>query len=256
MNSMLFNEDGYKKYFVFLFIFLLIIIVSIIFILVNKKRYYFFVNESSTIVKDGFNYKQVKNIDNKYLNDEYSVYSDGKVYKNVTVKFDSNVWYYFDKDYNDLDLNKVSLLYTSSFDKLKVANYDVSYYEEADDSILSEVLGDKKISDYKDSVIKSSFDIAGDGSIETIYTISDLDLSDSNGFGSFIFLVRDNKIIKIIEKSASESFLVQNIVDIDGDGKYEIIVSKGTNDVVTFDTTIKIYSINKSRVKCIMNCKK
>lgn len=255
MDNGLFNENGYKKQLFFLLFIFIFLVIFIMFILSKKHNSYLFINESSILTKSAFGYKQVKNFDDKFLDEKYNVYSDSGLHKNITIKRNSNSWYYFNKNYKDLELTNVSLAYTSNFKGLKVADYDVSYYDDGDDDILNEVLSGEDISNYEKSVIKSSFDLDNDGVLETIYTINDFDLTDSEGNYSFIFLVREGKLVNIIDKDSDDSFLVQNIVDIDGDGKYEIIVSKGTNDVVTFDTCIKMYSINKKNFKCILDCK-
>lgn len=255
MDNGLFNENGYKNY-IYLGVFIIfLLIVFLFFLFRGGKDSYLIVNESTIIKKEGFKYKQINSLDTKILNGNFNVYSDGEFYKDVVIKNKSNEWYYFDKDYNDLDLNKVSLAYTKTFDGLKEASYDVSFYDENDDEVLSEVLKVDDISAYKNSIIKSSFDIDNDGVVETIYTINNFSLNDSDGNFSFIFLSRNGKLVKIIDKDSNDSFLVQNIVDIDGNGKYELLVSKGTNDVVTYDTCMKIYSINKNKSKCILDCK-
>ena len=254
MDNGLFNENGYKKQIVFGFLIIVVFVVFISIIIVNKKNSYLIVNESSIIMKSTFGYKQIEKFDDDILNGNFNVYN-GSMHKNITIKRDSYSWYYFNKNYKDLELNNVSLAYTGNFKGLKVADYDVSYYDDSDDEILNEVLKGEDISNYEKSVIKSSFDLDGDGKLETIYTISDFNLSDSDGSSAFIFLARDGKLVKIIDKDLNNSFLVQNIVDIDGNGKYEVIVSKGTNDVVNFDTCIKMYSINKNNSKCILDCK-
>ena len=255
MDNGLFNENGYKNY-IYLGVFIIfLLIVFLFFLFRGSKGSYLIINESTIIKKDRFNYKQVNSLDTKILNGKFNVYSDGELYKDVTIKNKSNEWYYFDKDYNDLDLKKVSLAYSKSLDSLKEANYDVSFYDENDDEVLNEVLEGEDISAYKNSVIKSSFDIDGDGVVETIYTINNFGLTNSDGNFSFIILSRNGKLVKIIDKDLNDSFLVQNIVDIDGNGKYELLVSKGTNDVVTYDTCMKIYSINKNNSKCILDCK-
>lgn len=254
MNNGLFNENGYKKY-IYLGVFSIFLLIVFLFFLFSGKDSYLIINESTIIKKDGFNYKQLNSFKKRISDGKFNVYSDGELYENVDIKNKSNEWYYFDKDYNDLDLKKVSLAYSKSLNKLKEANYDVSFYDESDDVVLNEVLKGENISNYKDSVIKSIFDLDGDGTVETIYTINDFALSDSNGSSAYIFLVRNNKLVKVIENDKNQSFLVQNIVDIDGDGKYELFVSKGTNDVVTYDTCMKIYTINKNNSKCILDCK-
>ena len=251
MDNVFFREYGYKKQ-IFIVLGLIFVFIAFALFFLNKKNEYLIINESSLIVKKGSKYYQIKKFDDSILNKKYNVYSDNKLYKNLLIKRNSSNWYYFNDDYKDMQLNLVSLAFTDKFGDLKSADYNASYYEDDDEVILNEVFGDKNNDDFKNSLIKSSFDLDGDGIAESIYTVNENNLG--NSFSS-IFLVRNDKLVKIIDEDDKSAFLVQSIVDLDGDGKYEIIVSKGSADVVTFDTCIQIYSINKDKIKKIMDCK-
>lgn len=251
MKDAFFNDDGYRKYFFGFLIVVVFLIILLVFIF-NKKTSYLIINESSIIAKKGSKISQLDYVNDKMFEDKYNVFSDGNVYEDVTIKNESLVWYYFDDNYKDLGLTKVSAAYSKEFGKIKVADYDVSYYDESDNDIIKGVIGDKDISEFKNSIIKSSYDLDGDGVVETVYTMNNLNLADSNGDYSYIFLVKNNELVNIIETDSKDSFLIQNIIDLNGDGKFEIIFSKGTNDVVTLDTCIKIYSVKKN--KYLLNC--
>lgn len=249
MSDVLFNENGYKKYIVFFLFLIFIFIILIYFVFFRSSNKYMIINESSIITKTALGYKQIKNFDNRLLRKKYNVYSDGDLYENVSIKRDSYMWYYFNDNYEDLELNKVSFAYTNNFKGVSAADYDVSYYSDEDDEIIKSIIGEKDVSDYKDTVIKSSFDLDNDGTDEIIYTMNDLNVSDNEGL-ALIFIVKNGKVFKKLGSDSKDAFLVQNIIDIDGNGKYEIFVSKGTNDVVTFDTCMQIYSMNKRILNC------
>ena len=77
-----------------------------------------------------------------------------------------------------------------------------------------------------------------------------------SGGGNFssIFLVEGDSFAYKLDSDTKSPFLVRNIIDLDGNGKYEIIVSKGTVDVATFDTCYQIYSISGGKIKKIKDC--
>lgn len=241
MNKALFNESGYKKYFILFIVLVLFLIFLIILFVNNNSDGYIIINESCVLEKKGSKYVQLNKLNNDVLKGKFNVYNGLNLTKDVTIKYEGNSWYYFDNNYSDLKYNKVSLAYSNDIENIKKANYDVSYYEESDDKFLGDFSDDAR-----KNTIKSSFDLDGDGKLETIYTVI-------NGNKSSIFLIRDDTFVKLLEES-SNVYYVQNIVDLDGNGKYEVIVSKGTEDFATFDTCFQIYSINGNQIKKIKDC--
>ncbi len=256
MDKSLFNDNGYKKQIItFAVIFLFIILLIIVLIFNNNKDDYIIINKSLVLTKNGFKYNQIKKLDDNFFDREYNVYSNGKLYTQISIKVKDNIWYYFDKDYNDLNLNMVPVAYTDKFKKLKVADFDYNYYDTSDDNYISKVIGNRDITNFKDSLSKSSFDLDGDGMLEHIYTITNVSLSgDKSGNYSSIFLVKGDTFIGELSKDHKSPYLVQGIMDLDGDGKYEVIVSKGTIDGATFDTCYQIYSIKGKKIKLIKDC--
>lgn len=246
------NGIDVKKIFaLFLFVFLLIgIIIYNMF-----PRGYMIIGESLILTKKGNKWVQIKNVNKEVLDKKYSVYSSLGKSDNVILNYTDDSFYYLNKDYKDLGLKNVYVSYTKDFKGVKPADYSVDFYNENDNTILNEILKDKNIDDFKISIIKSSYDLDKDGKLETIYTLSNesIDFNAEEKY-STIFLVKDNKVIGKLDKDTSEPYLVQGIVDINGDNKYEVIVSKGTIDVATFDTCFQIYSIKNNKIKRIKDC--
>ena len=251
------NGIGIGKIFLFFLILLLIILYLFFLISGMNSNDFLIVNESLILTKRGSKWKTVESINDNILDKSYNVYTSNGEYENVIISYDSdtNNWYYMNKNYNDLNLNKVQFAYTKKFKGVKRANYDVSYYDDGDYEILKDILKDKDIDDFKKSVIKSSFDFDGDGFLESIYTLTNESLYEGHEDKySYIFLVRNGKLIKLLDDDTSKPYIVRNIIDIDKDGKYEVIVSKGDVDVSTFDSCFQIYKINGNKVKRIMDC--
>lgn len=241
MNKGLFNESGYRNYFIIFGVLIIFIIFLIYLFVSNISKGYIIINEACILEKKGSKYVQINKLNNDVLNGKFNVYNESDLTKNVTIKYEGNSWYYFNDDYSDLNYNKVSLAYSDSIKNVKQAEYDVSYYDDSDDRYLKDF--DESV---RKNLIKSSYDLDGDGKLETIYTVI-------NGNKSAIFLVRDNSFVNYLDDSG-KVYYVQNIVDLDDDGKYEVVVSKGTEDVATFDTCFQIYSIVGNNIKKIKDC--
>lgn len=234
---------------IFIFLLLLFIIFGI------KSGGYMIINENLILTKKGKEWSQIKKINDSLFKKEYSVYSSKGKTDGVTINYSNNNFYYYDNMYKDLNLNKVSVAYTKEFKNIKVADYDVSFYDNSDDLYMQEVLKDRDISNFKNSVIKSSFDLDSDGISENIYTMTNMSLAGENEKNySSIFLVKNDKVIDVLDDDSSQPYLVQNIIDLDGDGKYEVVVSKGTIDNPTFSTCGQIYKISGSKIKRIKDC--
>lgn len=247
------KENGINLKLVFgIFIFFIFLIIFII--VYSKPSGYLIVDESLIFTKKYGKWSQISSLNKDILSKNYSVYSSAGKTNNVLLNYSSNEWYYYDKDYTDLSLKKVQVAFTKEFKKLKVAKYDFAFYDDNDDSFINEVIGDKSINDFKNSVIKSSFDLDNDGTIETIYTITNQGLENTKGSFSSIFLVKGDSFVGMLDSDTKEPYLVKNIIDLDGNGKYEVIVSKGTTDVATFDTCSQIYSISGTKISKIKDC--
>ena len=253
------RDNGISLSKILMFFLVLFLIIFGLYFLISdmNNNDFLIVNENLILTKSGSKWKQIDTLDDNILDKTYHVRTLDNDYDDVIVSYDadSNSWYYMNKNYNDLNLKKVQLAYTKKFKGVKRADYDVSYYDESDDDILSDVLKDKAIDDFKKSVVKRSFDIDGDGTLETIYTLTNESLVESPGKKySYIFLVKGDSLVKMLDDDTSTPYIVRNIIDIDNDGKYEVIVSKGDVDVSTFNSCYQIYKINGDKVKRIMDC--
>lgn len=250
------NGIGLNKILSFFLIVFLVVGGGIYLFIANRPKGYLIVNEKLILTKRMNNWETVKKISNDILDKKYHVVNYAGEYDGVTISYraDSNSWYYMDKDYSDLNLKMVRAAYTDDFKGIKVANYSVSYYDESDDEILNGILPNI-VRKNGWSVIKSEFDLDGNGVKEIIYTVNNATLTDGNGkIKSYIFLVRNGSVVKMLDDDTSKPYLVRNIIDIDKDGKYEVIVSKGDIDVSTFDSCYQIYKIKGNNIKRILDC--
>lgn len=248
------RDNGINLRMIFIVFIVLVLSLIAIIVFISPSGGYLIVNESLILTNKRGRWSQISSLNKDVLSKKYSVYSSTGKTSNVSLNYSSNEWYYYDENYTDLSLKKVQAAYTKEFKKLKVAKYDVDFYNDNDDVYLKKIIGNKKIDTFKNSVIKSSYDLDNDGIIETIYTITNQSLESGGGNFSSIFLVEGDSFAYKLDSDTKSPFLVRNIIDLDGNGKYEIIVSKGTVDVATFDTCYQIYSISGGKIKKIKDC--
>lgn len=235
----------------------LVVFAAFCFIYTRPPKDYIIVGESAILAKTRGKWVQIKKINNNILSSKYTVVSDSTIKDNVQINYsnDSNFWLYMDNQYNDLELKHVKLAYTDKFKNVKNADYQISYYTHDDESILSSALGDKDISNFENSIMRYSFDLDGDGKIESIYTLTDKTLAGyRRGKYSSMFLARDGKFVKTFSDDTSRTYKVVGIVDIDGDKKYEIIVNRGDLDVSYIDSCYQIYKVTGDKITMIMDC--
>jgi len=249
------NVKQILKY-LFLIVFCLVLVILFVFNSIFIKKYVI-VDESLVLIRNGNKWVKADKFDD--INDyNYSIVGDFGIKNDVLINYDlkKGAWYYSDKNYSDLNVNNVFVAYTDKFKKIKVADSDFSYYDGNDDELLEMVLGDRDIDIFKDSVMKNSFDLDGDGKIETIYTLTNESSNNFNGARfSRIFGTSDGKFISKLDDDVKNVYIVRSIIDLDGDGKYEVIVSKGSTDVATPSTCFQIYSYKKNKFTRIMDCK-
>lgn len=255
------DNFGTKKvamFFLLLFV-LIILVLAYIFYFVSAKpsNDYIIVGESAIFTKSKGKWTQIKRINDDILSAKYTVVHASGINENVTINYtsDSNYWLYMDDEFNDIELKHVKAAYTSKFKNVKVADYEFSYYDDSDQEILSNVLEGRNILDFEKSVKKYTFDLDGDGVLESIYTLTNETLSGrQNKKYSSIFLVRGDEFIKTFSNDTTKPYKVMAIVDIDNDNKYEVIVSKGDLDVSYFDSCYQIYKVVGNKISLVKDC--
>lgn len=140
----------------------------------------------------------------------------------------NNYWYVENKIYEN------SMFAYKGLSKLSVIDCSLEELSQSDFDIIAKVLKDKNISGYNELTIsdKIIIDYDNDGDNETIYEISNMYAEEErNEFFSTIFIY-DNGNYDILEINIvngdsmfdKNQSIVYAIVDINGDGNYEIIV--------------------------------
>lgn len=260
MNDRLFKS---RVFFIKLFTFVIVFgaIIGFVFLVFNsnKSNGYYIVDETLILVKNGNVWNQETQFDSTILKNKYNVYGQFGSKKDVILNYSSNRWYYMDANYKDLSLNRVRLA-TNKSNQVKLADYKIAYYNSSDYNYVKQAIGKKNVSQFEDGTVKYSCDIDGDGISEIFYTITnerlanvDFESASIKNY-STIIMIKNNKIYKL-DTDTSSPFSINDIIDLDGDGKYEIIVSKGVLDTPTFDSCYQIYNFKDDKFERLMDCK-
>lgn len=253
LQNMMDNGINIKRILlVFLLIIFLIIFGVIIFNEMSASDYVI-VSESCIISRKNGRWFQIKEISDDLLNKKYTVVGNFGTKKNVIINYneDNNEFYYMDYSYKDLNIDKPYVAFTKKFDKINTTDYDVKFYDNSDDKFIKEAVGNKIITRFTDSLFKYICDLNSDGKMEIIYTITDKQLDGVSGKYSYIFLVSDGKYIGKLDNDTSKPYMVRGIIDLDGDGNFEIVVSKGDIDISTFSSNYNIYNYKNGKINVI-----
>lgn len=237
--------------------FLLIIIFVIIGIFIFNMlsiNDYVIVSESCIISKKNGQWFQIKEPSDDLLNKKYTVVGDFGTRKNVIINYneDNNEFYYMDSNYKDLNIDKPYVAFTEKFNKINTTDYNVQFYDSSDDIFIKKAIGDKDINLFTDSLFKYICDLNGDGKKEIIYTTTDKNLNGLSGNYSYIFLVSDGKYIGKLDKDSSKPYMIRGIIDLDGDGNFEIIVSKGDIDISAFNSNYMIFNYKNNIINTLL----
>ncbi|MDO5002951.1 MAG: hypothetical protein Q4E39_01810 [bacterium] len=156
-----------------------------------------------------------------YVNNDY--YGDKYLYYNEK-------WYIFEKDRKALTYSGDILAFNTDYKVLKFNEVN-NYLDENIKRVLNE-------NNSEEVGIEDSYyidvDIDGDNSLERIYVVTNRfsEKLDSGKFFSYVFLLKNNKITYIYKESSKDNNsysgckpYVNNIIDVDDDGKYEVILA-------------------------------
>lgn len=201
----------------------------------DKKKKATFIVGNDTIWQ--YKDKTLSNINSslsKNLNwEQFKLYSDNKYLGNYYLVKDDQ-WYVFDKNKNAINLNGQIFAYKSNY---KINLLDFTTKKISTDKYVNQVLSENNISSSSKftSLTKTDVDIDNDGELESLYVVSNVFIDDviPQYTFSFVFMVKENKIYKIYNDvrkfTAYGSCLpkITSILDIDGDGTYELILSCG-----------------------------
>ncbi len=257
------NDINDKKKIKFIIIIVLLFIIYIVFALffVNLKSNdsvnYLIIGDSLIWQEDGGKWYQLNNYSDKMKNNNYWVYNGNNILKAQNIQYRNYKWYFFDENYNQINNDDFRLAYSGK-KKMKVANYQEMGYEPKDEAIIESVIkiNDEEIMDlYRKSLKKIEYDFDDDGTIETIYSFSSYILDVLNyDPKNYLVLTKNNKVIDTIETDKDNILNFVEILDINFDAQYEMVMSKGVINLPTFDSCYQIYMIDDDKLVEIQDC--
>lgn len=174
-------------------------------------------------------------------------------------QYSNNSWYFFTKDYGDINVKNFRLAYTG-MDDIAILNYKLERYELSDSQYISQVNNTKNEEEllaFQNSLIKVKVDLDSDQEDEILYTMSSYSLDMPTTYQemkSYLFLVDDNKVSIINQSKDMQPFDIIEILDLNDDGHYEIIASKGRLDIPALDDCYQLYEYKDGRYQLKQDC--
>lgn len=181
--------------------------------------------------------KYVDKLKNKYNYEQFNFLIDDNFTKAKLVlnNNEENEWYQiYDQDFTKLYTRRL-IAYKGNIEmegSLKTSDEET----ELDTSNVSKIEKENDISLEKSEYKKIVSDIDNDGNLETLYYINYVDVK-MNMYYCCIYLYKDNSLLSISTKNynleqltSSERYDLVGVIDIDLDGKKEIILSSNNGD--------------------------
>lgn len=181
--------------------------------------------------------KYVDKLKNKYNYEQFNFLIDDNFTKAKLVlnNNEENEWYQiYDQDFTKLYTRRL-IAYKGNIEmegSLKTSDEET----ELDISNVSKIEKENDISLEKSEYKKIVSDIDNDGNLETLYYINYVDVK-MNMYYCCIYLYKDNSLLSISTKNynleqltSSERYDLVGVIDVDLDGKKEIILSSNNGD--------------------------
>lgn len=213
----------------------------------KQEREYLIVGDYLIWQKQGDKWKQITEFNDSVLNQTYNIYGDGQKASDVTIQKTDSQLYFFDQNYKQVTLDNYRAA-TSHFD-ISLANYEESDTTSEDTRFINEALS---TIDNPDTSLyhttKYEYDFDNDGDIETIYNTTNyvFDIVYYDVY-SFLYYVDDNSNLQMIDTIQDNPIGVEEIIDLDNDDNYELIISEGVLNLPTLDSCYKLYKLENDK---------
>lgn len=205
--------------------------------------------------KVGDKYYQLKDVPSDINKFKFTIYNGASKTNGSKAQYNNGVWYMYNDDY----VNVIKDNFNIAFSDMNVvpALYETENYTDEDD-LISDIADNPDYTNYvkfENSLKKIVYDFDNDGDDEELYTFSDntLDAADYTP-RSYMVLMKNGKTSKLEISGYEKKFTIQNILDLDGDGSYEIIVSTNVINKATFDACYQIYKVQDGRLALYQSC--
>lgn len=223
---------------------------------IDDKGKYLIIAGSVIYEKTPIKWKQITKFDDKLSDLLYKITDGKKVIEDVTMQFldETNEWYFYNKDYDFVTMKNYRYA-THNLD-VKGAEYKIETITDInEDKVIKKFLTHEKIKKIKDYAAgKITVDLDGDNQDETIYVLSNYSFENtSNNIKSFM-IIHNTKGTEKISEINNTNIRIMEILDLDSDGKYEVIVGKGIEDQAEFTDCYTIYKYKNNKLKFYQGC--
>lgn len=254
------NFQRNRKIFIYLGIFVLVVLILLIFVFLNFKNFFssgdYLIVSNHLIFKSDDKWVQVTPNDIK--NSKFTVYNGLNKINATKISYENGQWNFYDGN-KLLDVDDFRFAYSGNI-KINALDYYLEEYDSTDEKLILDVVNSESEEDlelYRRSLRKVNTDFDGDGSLETIYVTSDFIFG--NGYRtpySYMFLTKDGDVVDSIFDIDNNVYNIVNVIDMNDDGLYEIIVSKGAMPSEDFNSCYQIYNVVSGNIKLVQDCDK
>lgn len=249
------SSNSKKVIIVTLIIAMIIICGSVIYNLFksNVKHNYLFLQNSMLWQQKAEKWIQLGSPPEDMLKQKYMLYDKTTKIENVKIQKENSQWYYFKDNYSQI--KPTNLRGITNIEGIKFADYKKEFSSSGDTEYINSALKQININSgngyYTSKVI---YDFNSDGEKEGIYITSNysFDLVNHKMY-TVVYQVKNGEI-EIIEKSQDAPYNFFEILDIDKDGKYEMILTYNVKNLPSMNSCYKMYKINNGKWENIRGC--
>lgn len=254
----------YIKY-IFVIVIILIYVMIVFFIsgktpIENTKGQYLVVGDCLAWQYKDKKWQDIDNINKSFEGQQFTVIGNNYTYNSLSMQLDSkNNWYFLQKNLKEIKLNDFRMAYTNLKIIPKLAKYNLEDMDSSDNIFLRSVLKKYDVKDYSPFwyAKKVVLDFDKDGQKEVLYAIANytFDVVSGEKFAA-IYLTKGDNLIQVLGHSAGEPYKIVDIMDLNGDGTDELIISYNIKDVCSLDSCYLLFTMKHGQFELTKNCSK
>lgn len=254
--------EGKRKYMILgvVLIIYVVLMISLLYFFNGKKEetIYYVISPNTTLRYIDEKFESVNNI--LLENKNFNLYMNQEYIENYELRKFKNVWYYVEDTGANHRISDEFFATTNA--NLNVLSFEKEELNEDDILSIATILYDLNIVDEREMTFgeKVVLDIDNDQMQEIIYTVNYSYKKDGKQEKMNLLLLNDNEKISIIDQKKLDKNVVMydcfriinNIIDINPDQKYEIVSSCTYFDQI--GTCHEIYQLKNGKYKKIYKC--
>lgn len=202
--------------------------------------------------KENGNWKDINDF-SEINNIKFNIYYNSSSKRNGYIGFDRTNTY--TKEDKDKSYKKRNVMIAISNGSLTLPTYEISDFIVGDNEFALSLLNNFyfNLNLFKGKEV--NLDLDDNGVEDTLYLVSNLDENNTNGGVSKLFIVENNEIKQVLIDTGVYWYELKSIVDLDDDGKYEIILKKMVKTGEgAYDKCYELYSLVNGKYKAVKKC--